>query len=56
MSTLRSYNQHRPHRARNLEPPDHGDSITGPVTGLATAQIRRHKVLGGLIYEYERAA
>jgi len=23
---------------------------------LATARIRRHKVLGGLIHEYERAA
>ena len=27
-----------------------------PVTDLATARIRRHKVLGGLIHEYERAA
>jgi hypothetical protein len=23
---------------------------------MATARIRRHKVLGGLIHEYERAA
>jgi len=50
------YNQHRPRRARNLRPPDHDDIITVPITGLATARIRRHKVLGGLIHEYERAA
>ncbi|MCW2933938.1 MAG: Integrase catalytic region [Actinomycetia bacterium] len=48
------YNQHRPHRARNLRPPDH-DDITAPATDL-TARIRRRKVLGGLIHEYERAA
>ena len=50
------YNQHRPHRARNLRPPDCDDITTAPVTDLATARIRRHKVLGGLINEYERAA
>jgi hypothetical protein len=27
-----------------------------PVIGLATARMRRRKVLGGLIHEYERAA
>jgi putative transposase len=50
------YNQHRPHRARNLRPPDSDDITTTPVTDLATARIRRHKVLGGPIHEYERAA
>jgi putative transposase len=50
------YNQHRPHRAQNLRPPDGGDIPAAPITDLATARIRRHKVLGGLIYEYERAA
>jgi putative transposase len=50
------YNQHRPHRARNLWPPHHDDRVPAPVTGLAAARIRRRKVLGGLIYEYERAA
>jgi putative transposase len=49
------YNQHRPHRARNLRPPDHGDSTTIPATDLP-ARIRRRGVLGGLIHEYERAA
>jgi putative transposase len=52
----RSYNRHRPHRARNLQPPDGGDISTSMVTDLATARIRSHKVLGGLIHEYERAA
>ena len=50
------YNRHRPHRARNLRPPDCGDSITASVGDLATARIRRHEVLGGLIHEYEQAA
>jgi len=50
------YNQHRPHRAKNLRPPDCSDILTAPVTDLAAARIRRHKVLGGLIHEYERAA
>ena len=50
------YHQHRPHRARNLPPPDHGASITVGVTDLAVAQMRRRKVLGALIREYERAA
>ena len=50
------YNRHRPHRARNLRPPDCGDIAMAPVTDLATARIRRRGVLGGLIHEYERAA
>jgi putative transposase len=50
------YNRHRPHRARNLRPPDCDDIITAPVTDLATARIGRHKILGGLIHEYEQAA
>jgi putative transposase len=50
------YNHCRPHRARNLRPPDSGDNLTVPVTSLATARILRRKVLGGLIHEYERAA
>ena len=46
------YNRHRPHRARNLWPPDSGDMVPGP----AGVRIRRRKVLSGLIHEYERAA
>jgi hypothetical protein len=45
--------QHRPHRAMDLRPPDRGDTL---VADLATARVRRHKVLGGLIHEYELAA
>jgi transposase len=51
------YNCHRPQRARNLRPPDSGDTvITMPVAGLAMTRIRRRKVLGGLIHAYEQAA
>jgi putative transposase len=50
------YNQHRPHRARNLRPPDSAEAIPAAITDLATAPIRRRKVLGGLIHEYQRAA
>jgi putative transposase len=50
------YNHHRPHRARNLRPPDAGDTATAPVTGLVAVRIRRRKVLGGLIHENGRAA
>jgi putative transposase len=46
----------RPHRARNLRPPDHDDSSAAPVTDYKTARIQRQRVLGGLINEYQRAA
>ena len=50
------YNVHRPHRARNPQPPDHDDIVRAPVADLATARIRRRSVLGGLIREYKHAA
>jgi putative transposase len=51
------FNRHRPHRARNLRPPDQDDiNTTVAVTDLRAARIQRRKVLGGLIHEYERAA
>jgi hypothetical protein len=50
------YNEHRPHRARNLRPPDSDDIPTVPATDLTTVRIRRRRVLGGLINEYQRAA
>ncbi|MGO9080080.1 MAG: integrase core domain-containing protein [Streptosporangiaceae bacterium] len=50
------YNSHRPHRARDLRPPDSGDITMAEVADLAVAGIRRQRILGGLINEYERAA
>jgi putative transposase len=50
------YNQHPPHRARDLWPPDADDDASVPVTDLAAARIQRRNILGGLINEYERAA
>ncbi len=50
------YNRHRPHRARNLRPPDAGNTATAPVTDLASERIRRRNILSGLIHEYEQAA
>jgi putative transposase len=49
-------NQHRPHRARNLRPPDCDDMPIAKITDVTAARIRRRKVLAGLISEYERAA
>ena len=50
------YNHHRPHRARKLRPPDCDDITMATTTDLAAARIRRRRVLGGLIHEYEWAA
>jgi putative transposase len=50
------YNRHRPHRARNLRPPDCDDITMATTTDLTAARVRRRRVLGGLIHEYERAA
>jgi hypothetical protein len=48
--------RHRPHRARNLRPPDSDDVTMAEIADLAAARIRRRRVLGGLINEYEQAA
>ena len=50
------YNEHRPHRARNLCPPGAAENTPAVIAELATPRIRRRRVLGGLINEYERAA
>ena len=47
----RHYNQHRPHRALGLLPPN-GREPTRPNT---TDHLRRRDLLGGLIHEYEAA-
>ncbi|WP_433433004.1 integrase core domain-containing protein [Nonomuraea sp. CA-141351] len=46
------YNTHRPHQARGQRPPDHDEHMVMPIEG----RIERHKVLGGVINEYRRAA
>jgi transposase InsO family protein len=50
------YNEHRPHRVRNLRPPGAAGSVPALITDLAATEIRRRRILGGLINEYERAA
>jgi transposase InsO family protein len=49
------YNEHRPHRALQLAPPD-GSHATDERDTRATAALRRDDLLGGLIHEYQRAA
>jgi putative transposase len=46
------YNGRRPHRARDLHPPQ----PTYPVADVTHGRIKRRPVLGGLINEYERTA
>jgi putative transposase len=48
---VRHYNGRRPHRSRDLRPPQ----PTHPVADLSHECITRRPVLGGLINEYERA-
>jgi putative transposase len=49
----RHYNQHRPHRALDLIPPDGPIPLTKTT---ATPHVRRRDLLGGLIHEYQAAA
>jgi transposase InsO family protein len=49
------YNQHRPHQSRDQRPPNAAG--TGPaVADLASAWVRRKKILDGLINEYSQVA
>jgi putative transposase len=47
----RHYNEHRPHRALRLQPPDSRD----PTPLNAADRLRRRDLLGGLIHEYDAA-
>jgi hypothetical protein len=47
----RHYNDHRPHRALRLVPPNGRD----PTPLGTTTHLRRHDLLGGLIHEYDAA-
>ncbi|AHH95709.1 integrase core domain-containing protein [Kutzneria albida] len=49
---VQHYNGRRPHRSRRLRPP----RPTYPVANLNSQRIKRQRLLGGLINEYERAA
>jgi putative transposase len=48
----RHYNNHRPHQSRQQCPPNVDPAEVVPLEG----RIQRRRVLGGLIYEYYRAA
>ena len=52
----RHYNQHRPHRARDLRPPRPDEIDPASVAGPSEGSVRRQRVLGRLISEYRNAA
>jgi transposase len=52
----RHYNQHRPHRALALRPPEQADRSATPLRAAPYAQLTRTDLLGGLIREYDHAA
>ncbi len=50
---VRHYNEHRPHRALGLVPPEQSAPVPPVVQPI---RVRRRDLLGGLIHEYEAAA
>jgi transposase InsO family protein len=51
----RHYNEHRPHRALQLLPPDGHPGSPDPTPSTTLASLHRRDLLGGLIHEYEAA-
>ncbi len=47
------YNEHRPHRALGLVPPDRSTPVPRATLPL---RVHRRDLLGGLVHEYEAAA
>jgi putative transposase len=52
----RHYNQHRPHPALVLHPPEQADGNPQSLRAPAYPRLDRRDLLGGLIHEYEHAA
>ena len=53
----RHYNEHRPHRALSLRPPDlAGVPAARRDPSQLAASVQRRELLGGLLHEYEAAA
>jgi putative transposase len=52
----RHYNEHRPHRALALCPPEQANGDAKPLGAPPFPQLNRRDLLGGLIHEYEHAA
>jgi hypothetical protein len=52
----RHYNEHRPHRALALCPPEQADGSPAKLRAPTYPQLNRTDLLGGLIHEYEHAA
>jgi putative transposase len=52
---VRHYNEHRPHRALGLQPPDQPAGLTVDAEDQQ-GRVSRRDLLGGLLHEYRRAA
>jgi transposase InsO family protein len=54
---VRHYNQHRPHRALGLRPPERiGLGVARGDANEVAASVQRRDLLGGLLHEYQAAA